>query len=137
MQRHWSLLISSLVSVLLLAELVVARPQHPAQELAEPEIEVDVIGDVDGTNPAPQKALQDTTWIADWSFDTGAPCSEAGKLRRWRAARSARPKKVMSDSPSRWLNARNRVSGPMGASDSTRSSSCTESCPSSGVGLPS
>ncbi|HZM15666.1 MAG TPA: hypothetical protein VFE28_06660, partial [Candidatus Krumholzibacteria bacterium] len=46
--------------------------------MSEPEVEVDLIGDVDGTNPAPQKALQDTVWIADWTFDTGAPCSEAG-----------------------------------------------------------
>ena len=76
MQRHWSLVGSSLASLLLLAEPVLARP--PVHEIAEPEIDVDVIGDVDGTNPAPQKALQDTTWIADWSFDIGAPCSEAG-----------------------------------------------------------
>ena len=55
-----------------------ARPASQVQELAEPEVEVDLVGDVDGTNPLPQKALQDTIWIADWTHDTGAPCSEAG-----------------------------------------------------------
>ena len=53
-----------------------AKPNQP-HELSEYEVDVDVVGDVDGTNPAPQKVLQDTIWIADWSFDTGAPCSEA------------------------------------------------------------
>ncbi len=78
MQRHWSLFASSLASLALLAELVLARPQDPAQEVAEPEIEVDVVGDVDGTHPAPQKALQDTIWIADWTFDGDGGCTEAG-----------------------------------------------------------
>ncbi len=76
MQRHWTLFVSCLAGLSVLAELALARP--PAHEVAEPEIEVDAVGDVDGTNPAPQKALQDTIWIADWSFDTGAPCSEEG-----------------------------------------------------------
>ena len=65
-------------SVLLVAGTAWGRPSGPAQELAEPEIEVDLVGDVDGTNPLPQKALQDTIWIAEWTFDTGAPCSETG-----------------------------------------------------------
>ena len=57
----------------------IALPRSQPHELSEYEVEVDVVGDVDGTNPAPQKAAQnDTTWIADWSFDTSAPCSEAG-----------------------------------------------------------
>ncbi len=76
MQRHWGFVCSSLASLSLFAGLVLARPQDPAHEIVEPEAEVDVVGDVDGTSPAPQKALQDTTWIADWSFDTGAPCDE-------------------------------------------------------------
>ena len=42
-----------------------ARPSDPPPEVSEPEVEVDLIGDVDGTNPAPQKALQDTVWLAD------------------------------------------------------------------------
>ncbi len=76
MQRHWSIVGWSLASLALLAELALARP--PAHEVAEPEIDVDVIGDVDGTHPAPQKALQDTIWIADWTFDGDGVCTEAG-----------------------------------------------------------
>lgn len=70
---------AALVAVAGLAFVVshaLAKPNQP-HELSEYEVDVDVVGDVDGTNPAPQKVLQDTIWIADWSFDTGAPCSEA------------------------------------------------------------
>ncbi len=52
-----------------------AKTNH---QLAIPEVEVDVVGDRDGTFPMPQKALQDTVWIADWSFDTGGPCISPG-----------------------------------------------------------
>jgi len=78
MKRYWRISIACLCSLLLVAGAVFARPVDKLQQVSEPDVEVDVVGDVDGTNPAPQKALQDTTWIADWSFDTGAPCSEAG-----------------------------------------------------------
>jgi len=47
-------------------------------QLAMPEVEVDVVGDRDGTFPVPQKALQDTIWIADWSFDSAIPCMSPG-----------------------------------------------------------
>ncbi len=78
MHRHLSLLASSLASLSLLAEPVIARPRSPTHEIAEPELEVDVIGNVDGTSPETQKALQDTVWIADWTFDSGGACTEAG-----------------------------------------------------------
>ena len=55
-----------------------ARPPAQPPELAPSVDEEDRVGDVDGTQAAPQKALQDTLWIADWSFDTGAPCNAAG-----------------------------------------------------------
>ena len=55
-----------------------ARPPSQPPELAPSAEEEDLVGDVDGTQTAPQKALQDTIWIADWSFDTGSPCSAAG-----------------------------------------------------------
>ena len=55
-----------------------ARPAR-VQQLAEPDVEVDLVGDVDGTEPAPQKALQDTIWIADWNFDVGfSACTSTG-----------------------------------------------------------
>jgi hypothetical protein len=38
----------------------------------------DVVPDDDGTAPVASKALQDTIWIADWSFDAGSPCNSTG-----------------------------------------------------------
>ena len=64
--------------LLLVAGTALARPAGQAQQVSAPDVEVDLVGDVDGTNPLPQKALQDTIWIADWSFDHGASCTEAG-----------------------------------------------------------
>ncbi len=55
-----------------------ARPSRQLLELVEPELEPDIVGDVDGSNPSPRKVLQDTVWIATWSFDTGAPCDDSG-----------------------------------------------------------
>ncbi len=55
--------------------------QGPRHELSIPDIEVDVVGDVDGTHPAPQKVLQDTVWIADWTFDATFPCDDSGWMR--------------------------------------------------------
>ena len=47
--------------------------------VSEPEVEVDRVGDVDGTAPEPQKAMQDTVWIADWNFDVGfSSCNGTG-----------------------------------------------------------
>jgi hypothetical protein len=45
-------------------------------ELSEPQTEYDLVGLQQGHKPA--KALQDTVWIADWSFDTAAPCDDSG-----------------------------------------------------------
>lgn len=78
MKRYWRISFACFCSLLLVAGAVFARPASQVQQVSEPDVEVDIVGDVDGTNPAPQKALQDTVWIADWTFDTGAPCSEAG-----------------------------------------------------------
>ena len=63
----------------LVAGAALARPASRVQRLATPNVEVDRVGDVDGTNPAPQKALQDTVWIANWDFDSGfSSCSGTG-----------------------------------------------------------
>jgi hypothetical protein len=64
--------------ILLGAAVAMARPAVQVHEIAAPEVEQDLVGDVDGTQPASQKALQDTVWIADWTFDAGAACDETG-----------------------------------------------------------
>jgi hypothetical protein len=62
------------LSLVLAAGTASARPASELHQLAPTETDVDVVGDVDGTQPTVQKALQDTVWIADWSFDTLGPC---------------------------------------------------------------
>jgi hypothetical protein len=79
MKRYLGISFACLCSLLLVAGVASARPAQ-LHEIAAPETDVDLVGDVDGTNPAPQKVLQDTIWIADWSFDGGAPCSSTGWL---------------------------------------------------------
>ena len=56
-----------------------ARPASPAHELSETAVEIDVVGNVEGA--AAQKILQDTIWIASWSFDTGTPCDDTGWIK--------------------------------------------------------
>jgi flagellar hook capping protein FlgD len=80
MKRYLGISFACFCSLLLVAGLASARPAKQLQELAVPETDVDLVGDVDGTNPAPQKVLQDTIWIADWTFDGGAPCNNTGWL---------------------------------------------------------
>ncbi len=55
-----------------------ARPAALVHEWTAPEVEPDLVGDLEGTDPAPQKVLQDTVWIADWTHDVGSSCSKAG-----------------------------------------------------------
>ena len=55
-----------------------ARVREDPVQLSAPDLgEVNVVGDLD-TDAPPQKALQDTVWIADWSFDTSAGCTSTG-----------------------------------------------------------
>jgi hypothetical protein len=65
MKRYLGISFACFCSVLLVAGVVYARPVKQINEFAEPQVEVDIIGDVEGTMPAPQKVLQDTTWIAE------------------------------------------------------------------------
>src|SRR5262249_13817418 len=54
----------------------VVRGAAPARyEVASPDIEPDVVGPLQAVAA---KALEDTIWIADWSFDAGANCTDAG-----------------------------------------------------------
>ena len=47
-------------------------------DVAAPDLgEVDAVGDI-GADRKPQTAMQDTVWIADWSFDTGSGCTSTG-----------------------------------------------------------
>src|SRR5262245_43604533 len=67
--------------VLLLGSVAAARPTGQRHQVADPTPYVDIVGDVEGTEPAPSKALSDTVWIADWDFDGGFPCVDAGWTR--------------------------------------------------------
>jgi flagellar hook capping protein FlgD len=55
-----------------------ARPAAEVHQVAPEEADVDIVGDVDHRDAAPEKVLADTVWIADWSFDTGSPCAATG-----------------------------------------------------------
>ena len=70
MRRYLGISFACFCTVALVAGIAVAK-QRTVHQLSAPEVYVDVVGDIDGTNPAPQKVLQDTVWIADWTFETG------------------------------------------------------------------
>ncbi len=74
----WCATLATLACLLFAAPLAFAGQNPRLSELAEPEGEVDVVGDVEGSDPAPGKALQDTTWIVSWPFDTGTSCVPSG-----------------------------------------------------------
>jgi hypothetical protein len=63
--------------VLLAAGAAFARPANQVHEFSEPSSDRYLVGNLHGTL-APQKVLQDTTWIADWSFESGGNCVDAG-----------------------------------------------------------
>jgi hypothetical protein len=78
MKRYLGISFVAFCATLLLAGLVLAKPAK-IQEISVIETGEGLVGDVEGTMPAPQKVLQDTTWIADWSFDgPGGSCTSTG-----------------------------------------------------------
>jgi len=81
LQRYQRISCACVGIISLFASSVFARPAGLRHEIADPGAYVDILGDPEGTEPAPQKALQDTVWIAEWSFDNGFPCTNAGWLR--------------------------------------------------------
>src|SRR5262249_38845017 len=60
------------------AAAVVRGSPAVRHELASPDIEPNVVGPL---QPVAAKALEDTIWIADWSFDAGANCADAGWIK--------------------------------------------------------
>jgi hypothetical protein len=67
-----------LLAGLLLPHDATSEPVRGIHEFSEPQVELDTVGRFDGT-PPPQKVLQDTTWIADWTFDApNGECTDEG-----------------------------------------------------------
>ena len=59
----------------------VALPVERSQLASEPS-GPGLVGDIEETIPPPSKALQDTIWIADWTFDVfGGGCTDAGWVK--------------------------------------------------------
>ncbi len=81
LQRYLRISCACVGIVSLFASGVYARPAGLRHEIADPAPYVDIVGDSEGTEPAPQKALQDTVWIANWGFDFGFPCTDTGWFR--------------------------------------------------------
>jgi hypothetical protein len=77
MKRYLGISFAAFCSLLLVAGFAMAKPTQTHQ-VSEGELgESMVVGDVDGTAPVAAKALQDTVWIADWSFDGGSGCTSS------------------------------------------------------------
>ena len=76
---HGSMLFAmTCLAVAIMPRDVAARATTEPVHLAAPDLdEVDTVGEV-GADALPQKTLQDTVWIADWSFDSGSGCTSAG-----------------------------------------------------------
>ncbi len=81
LQRYFRVSCACVGMVLLLASVAAARPTGQRHQVADPTPYVDILGDIEGTEPAPSKALSDTVWIADWDFEGGFPCVDAGWTR--------------------------------------------------------
>ena len=70
---------SVFLSTLLLAFTAAsARPAGPREEITIDDPVTDVVGDVEGRFEAPRKALADTIWIANWTFDGPGGCDGTG-----------------------------------------------------------
>jgi len=79
--------------VLLAAGVVLAKPTEKTLLSSQLPGESYRVGDVDGTMPAPAKALQDTFWIADWNFD-GVGCNNTGWVKY--------DNRILNDSSNYW-----------------------------------
>ncbi len=81
MKRYLGISFAAFCGAVLFAGIASAKSDHAPKEFTNIVNESDIIGDVDGTQPAPSKVLQDTVWIADWSFDNGASCTTTGWVK--------------------------------------------------------
>src|SRR5262245_2049921 len=78
MNRSLVMSFAALCSLLLVAGAVSAKPvpQRYIDDLGQGPM---TVGNVDGTMPPVAKVtFGDTTWVADWNFEPGGSCSEAG-----------------------------------------------------------
>ncbi|MFQ5599912.1 MAG: FlgD immunoglobulin-like domain containing protein [Candidatus Krumholzibacteriia bacterium] len=73
--------LACLCGPLIVAGAAWSKPLPVRHELAPTQASVDIVGDVDGGAPRVQKAFPDTIWIADWTFDDGNPCNDAGWIK--------------------------------------------------------
>jgi hypothetical protein len=77
MKRYLGISFALLCGLLLIANVVIAKPAG-THSFTSIEDEND-LGNADGTTPVAGKVLQDTIWIADWSFDPG--CTSTGWVK--------------------------------------------------------
>ena len=122
-------LVGSLCALALAAGAAVARPSAIPQDLAPVDIgETGLVGDLDGSNPMPAKALQDTIWIADWTFDApGGGCDDTGWVKI--------DNRILNDGSNYWsigtaFNGKNGIVNK--AAILSRNDPCWEVCPGYG-----
>jgi hypothetical protein len=80
MKRYLGISFATFCSLLLVAGIVMATPTERLEVGSDGDGQSYLVGDVDGAMPAPSKVLEDTIWIADWSFN-GASCNSTGWVK--------------------------------------------------------
>jgi hypothetical protein len=97
MKRYPGISFAFFCSLSVVASFALAKEARQIHHIVDPRTTVDIVGDVDGTLPKPQKVLQDTIWIAEWTFDGGFPCTDAGwdRVDNRTLARQLQPKPMM------------------------------------------
>ena len=74
----WKCLVVAWLVVAAGPAVIHAVTAQDALHVTAPDVgEVDAVGEI-GADGLPQKAMQDTVWIADWSFDSPSGCTSAG-----------------------------------------------------------
>ena len=73
----------AVLTVLAFVHTATAKPAHkkasrPKMNLEGPAEYIDRVGHADGSIPQTRKVMEDTVWIADWSFDIGTECTDVG-----------------------------------------------------------
>ncbi len=78
MKRYLGISFAFFCSLIVVSSVALAKEARHLHHVADSQTNVDVVGDVDNAVPTPRKALQDTVWIAEWTFDGGFPCTDTG-----------------------------------------------------------